>query len=814
MQSLRSAVRGLTRRPAFAAVAILTLALGIGANAAIFSVVDSVLLRPLPYPDPDRIVMPWEFSEEVRQRVGFDRLPSSGGDFVDYLTRQTTFERFASMRTEQVNLTGDGEPERIGAVRVSAQFFDVLGVQPVIGRTFVPGDESRERLVLVAHGLWQRRFGSDPGVSGRVILMNGEPATIIGVLPSWFRFPAAGELPEAFGFSQDPVVWSLDVLTPEQRRKRIGKSFALIGRLKPGVSARAAQDDLAAIAADIARESPATNAGWTVRVISLREQLVGSVRPALVALFTAVGLVLLIACANVANLLLVRAAARQREVCVRFALGAPRSALIAQMMVESLVLSALAGAAGLVVAWWTLQALLTMMPSTLPGLAQAGLDWRTAAFTGALSLATGLAFGIFPAMHCTRHDPALGLREGSRGTVGGRRAQRTRNTLVVVEVALAAMLLIGSVLLVQTFVRVSRVETGFRSEGILTMEIALPKTAYTPSASAAFFETLLARLSALPGVEDGGVTSGVPLSGRENLALVTIEGRPRAEPGQEIISDYRVVSPGYFRVLGIPLVDGSPLPDEPRPDGPRLILINERMARAWWPGQSPLGRRLKIASYDQDAPWHTVTGVVGDTRYTALESALRPQVYVHHLQEPHEQMAVVLRSAGDPAALAAPARAAVAAIDRNQPVARVRTMQDVVNTSVAGRRFHMSLVGVFAALAVLLSVVGLYAVVSFSVAERSQEMGLRLALGAKPSNLMALVLTEGLTLVGAGIVLGVGAAFLLTGLLQTQLFGVSARDSATFVVAPAILFAAGVLGCLAPARRAMRVDPAIALRAD
>jgi putative ABC transport system permease protein len=814
MHSLRSAVRGLRRRPAFAAVAILTLALGIGANAAIFSVFDTVLLRPLPYPEPERIVMPWEFNEEIRQRLGFDRLPSSGGDFIDYLTRQTTFQSFASMRTEQVNLTGAGEPERIGAVRVSAEFFEVLGVQPVVGRTFVPGDDRRERLVLIAHGLWQRRFASDPGVSGRVILLNGEAATVIGVLPPWFQFPAAGELPEAFGFSLNPVVWSLDVLTPEQRRLRGGKSFALIGRLKPGVSASAAQQDLAAIAADIAREAPRTNAGWTVRVISLREQLVGSVRPALIVLVTAVGFVLLIACSNVANLLLVRAAARQRELCVRSALGAPRSTLMMQMLVESLVLSTLAGAAGLVIAYWMLRALLTMLPSTLPALAQAGLDWRVLAFTGAISLATGLAFGIVPAQQCTRYDTAEGLREGARGTIGGRKAHRMRNALVVLEVALAVMLLIGSVLLIQTFLRLTRVQTGFRTDGILTMEIALPKLAYPPPRASAFFETLLNRLSMLPGVEDAGVTSGLPLSGRENFAPVTVEGRPRAEPGQEIISDYRVVTPGYFHVLGIPLVDGDPLPVEPRPDGPRLILINEMMARTWWPAQSPLGHRLKIASFEQNAPWHTITGVVGDTRYTGLESALRPQVYVHHLQDPNEQMAVVLRTTGDPMALVMPARSAVSAIDQNQPVARVRTMEEVRSTSVAGRRFHMFLVGLFAALAVMLSVVGLYAVVSFSVAERIQEMGLRLALGARPSNIMALVLADGLKLVATGIFIGVGGALLLTGLLETQLFGISARDTVTFVVAPTILFAAGLLGCLVPARRAMRIDPAIALRSE
>jgi predicted permease len=437
------------------------------------------------------------------------------------------------------------------------------------------------------------------------------------------------------------------------------------------------------------------------------------------------------------------------------------------------------------------------------------------AFTAVVSLATGLTFGVVPAFQCTKHDTAEGLREGARGTVGAsRKAHRTRNALVVIQVALAAILLIGSVLLIQTFVHLTRVKTGFRSDGILTMEIALPKLAYPSPRAAAFFEALLDRLSALPGVEEAGVTSGLPLSGRENLLLVTVEGRERPEPGQEIISDYRVVNPGYFRVLGIPLVDGNPLPAQARPDGPRLILINEMMSRTWWPALTPIGRRLKLVSYDQEAPWYTITGVVGDTRYTALDTAFRPQVYVHHAQDPNEQMAVVVRTAGDPTALALPARAAVIAIDPNQPVARVRTMEEVLSTSVSGRRFHMSVVGVFALLAVALSVVGLYAVVSFSVAERIHEMGLRLALGARPSNLMTLVLTEGLKLVGAGIIIGVVVALLLTSLIETQLFGISGRDTATFVVASTILLAAGVLGCLAPARRAMRVDPADALRSE
>jgi len=789
----------------------MALALGLGANAAIFRVIDGVLLQPLPYPEADRILMPWEFSADIQQRLGFDRLPSSAADFLDYYSGNRTFERFASMRTEQLNLTGRGEPERIGAVRVSAEFFEVLGVQPVVGRSFQMGDEGRDRVVLIAHSLWRRSFGSDPGVSGRVVSLNGEPATILGVLPDWFRFPAAGELPQGFGFSLSPLVWTLDVLTPEQRRNRGGKSLALIGRLKRGVTASDAQADLAKIAADIARDFPGTNAGWTIRVMTLREQLVGSLRPALIALLTAVGLVLLIACANVANLLLVRTTARQREICLRYALGAPRSTLVWASLAESLLLAGAGGLAGLGIAWWMLRALLTMAPASLPAAAQAGLDWDVLVFTVVLSLVTGVLFGAVPAWHGTRYDTADGLREGSRGMVGGRGAARTRNALVVFEVALAVTLLIGSVLLVQTFVRLIHVNTGFRTDRILTMEIALPKTAYTPARASTFFVSLIERLAALPGVEAAGLTSGVPLSGSENLLPVTAEGQPRPQPGHEIISDYRVITAGYFEALGIPLLEGDSI--QPSPDAPR-VWINQTMARSAWPGRPAVGRRLKLTNYDRDAAWYTVAGVVGDTRYTGLDRALRPQVYVYFTQDPKEQMAIVLRSYGDPSLLVASARQAVQSLDPNQPIARVRTMEQIVTTSVANRRFQMALIGVFAVLAVALAVVGLYAVVSYSVAERIHEMGLRLALGARPANLVALVLGEGLRLVMLGLAIGIGAALVLTRFLETLLFGVDARDTITFLLAPAVLLGAALLGCLAPARRAMRVDPAVALRGE
>jgi putative ABC transport system permease protein len=814
MHTLRVAIRALSRRPGFAAVAVLTLALGIGANTAIFSVIDAVLLRPLPYPDADRIVTPWEYSADVHQRVGFDRLPSSPADFTDFQARQTSLEHFASVRGERVNMTGGGEPERVGGVRVTPAFFDVLGVRPILGRTFLPEDAGQVRMVLIAQSLWERRFGSDPGICERTIFLDGEPARVVGVLPRWFGFPSVGEVPEGFGFSASPVIWTLDILTPEQRRNRGGKSRVLIGKLKPGVSIEQAEADLAAIAADIAREFPRSNAGWTVRVIPLREQIVSRVRPALMVLLTAVGFVLFIACANVANLLLVRATTRQRELTIRSALGATRARLIRELLTESLVLAALAGVAGLVIGWWTLHALLLADPASLPALATARVDLRVVAFTFLIALGTGVAFGLVPALQATRGDAAVGLRDGARGIVGGGRAHRIRNGLVVVEVALAVLLLVGVALLVQTFLRVTRVPTGFSADRVLTMEITLPKAAYQGVAVAAFFETLVERLSALPGVEAAGATSGLPLSGHENLVLVTIAGAPPPEPGREIIADYRVITPRYFAALQVPLRQGEGLPRQVPSDDTRPAVINETMARTCWPGQSPLGRRIKLAAYEQDAPWYTVVGVVGDTRDSGLDSALRPQVYVHLRNGLSDQMAIVVRTSGDPMALAAPARAAASAIDTKQPVARIRTMDQVIQTSVANRRFHVFLVGMFAALAVTLSLVGLYAIVAYSVAERMHELGVRVALGARPADLLTLVLTVVLKLVAGGIVLGLAAAFVLTRFLEALLFGVHARDAATFVLVPFMLLAVAMLGCLIPARRAMRVDAAVALRSE
>lgn len=814
MQAARAGVRSMVGRPALTAVSVLTIALGIGANTAIFSLVDSLLLRPLPYPDFDRIVLPWEYSAEIHQQLGFDRMPSSAADFTDFQARQTTFEHFGSVRAERVNLTGAGEPERVGAVRVSLEFFDVLGVRPVAGRTFIPEDASHPRTVVIAESLWQRRFGSDPQLVGGTIVLNGEPARVVGVLPRSFSFPSVGDVPDVVGFSFAPVIWTLDVLTPFQKQNRGGKSWVLVGKLKSGVSIEQAERDLGIIAADIARDFPRSNSGWTVRVVSLREQLVSRVRPGLIVLLAAVGVVLLIACANVANLLLIRATTRRRELAVRGALGATRARLVGGLLAESLLLAAVAGLAGLLVGKLALTGLVLVAPPSLPALAAAAVDLRAVAFTALVSLLTGLVLGIVPALQAAQTSTVDGLRDGARGTVGSRRGRRIRNALVVLEVGLAVVLVIAMSLLLQTFLRLTRVSPGFSADRVLTLEIALAGSAYAGQAVAVFFETLVDRLSALPGVEAVGATSGLPLAGQEYLVQITRAGEPRPEPRQEMVADYRAVTPGYFAALQVPLLQGTGIPEQSGSGSTPVVVINEMMARTSWPGQDPLGRQIKLTAYEQDAPWHTVIGVVGDTRLTGLDQALRPQVYVDYRQAPSARMAIVLRASGDPMAFAAPARAAVSAIDADQPIAQVRTLRQVIDASVSARRFYVLVVVAFAVLAVTLALVGLYAVVAYSVVERRDELGIRAALGARPADLLTLVLTDGLKLVSAGIAVGVLAAFLLARFLENMLFGVHARDASTFVAVAAMLLVVSMLGCAVPAWRAMRIDPATALRSE
>lgn len=814
MHDFRTAIRALGHRPGLTAIAVLTIALGIGANAAIFAVADAALFKPLPYTRSDRLVVVWGFSADVQQRTGLDRLPWSPGDVDDFISRNRTFARMAWVRADRVNLSGQEDPERIGAVRVSRAFFDIFGVQTVHGRTFVDADAEAGRVVVIGEGLWRRRFNRNPAILTTAILLNGQPASVVGVLPEWFRFPGAGDLSHGLGYTLDPEIWTLDVLQPAVRRSRAGKSFSIVGRLHDYTSIAGAAADLGGIAYDIGRQFPASNAGWTVALVPLREQLVGSVRPALLVLLGTVGVLLLIGCVNVANLLMARAAARQREVCVRQALGADRGRLVRELLVESTLLGVAAGAVGMLIAWWVLRIVLAMLPTEIPVLATAGLDWRGLVFIAALSVVCGLAFGIVPALAATRCDVGTALRETSRGAVGTRIGTRMRSVLVMVEVAAAVVLLVAAVLLAQTFVRLARVDPGFASAGLLTAEVMLPRLQYPGERAAVFFESLIARLTAVPGIGSVAASSAIPLAGPENLRQVTIEGRPRPEPGEEIIADYRAVSSEYFRTMGIPLIRGELLTtDLAATERPSLVISNT-MAERWFRGEEAVGRRMKLTSYDQSGPWFTIVGVVGDTRHTALELDLRPQVYVHHGSDPYQQMTLVLRTTADPNGYAPLVRSAVTALDRNQPVARMRTMEAIVAQSIARQRFTMFLVTVFAGLALLLAVVGLLAVVSQSVAERTRELGVRLALGASPRGLLRLVLSESLRLVAAGILVGLVAALGATRFMESLLFGVSAYDPLTFLAVPCLLLATASVGCLVPAYRAMRVDPMVTLRAE
>jgi putative ABC transport system permease protein len=813
MRDLGTALRALGKRPGFTLVAIVTLAMGIGSNIAIFSVVDAALVRPLPFPQADRLAVVWGYSAEVQQRTALDRLPWSPGDVDDFINRSSAFQNLTWVRADRVNLTGVDEPERLAAVRVGRHFFDAFRVQAHHGRTFVDDDIATARVVVIAESLWRRRFAADPGILTRTIPLNGTPHAVVGVMPDWFRFPAIGDLPQGLGFAGTPEVWTLDVLTPEMQRTRQGKSFVLLGRLRDGVTIQAAATEAGGIADTIARDFPGFSAGWTVRLLTLREQLVGAMRPALLVLLTAVGFLLLIACANVANLLLVRASARQREVCVRQALGAERHQLIRQLLTESIVLGLLAGIAGLGAAWYLLRGVQLLLPSGFPVLASASIDPRVVLFALLLSISTGLLFGLAPAMQTTRLDVCEGLREGARGTVGGRRARRTRNVLVAGEVASALVLVLAAVLLLQTFVRLINVDPGFSSTGVLTAEIALPRGQYSGSRAPQFFDELLQRMAAVPGIEAAAASSSIPLAGSENLRQITIEGYAKPAPGQEIIADYRVVTSDYFRAMGIPFINGEQL-QVPGENAEPSVVISRTMADTWFRGQNPIGRRMKLTRFDQNGPWFTIGAVVGDTRHTGLDATPRPQVYVNHRSDPFTQMVVVLKTTSDPATYAPLVRTAVHVSDGNQPVGRIRTMSAILDDSIARQRFTMFLVATFAGLALVLALVGLYAVVSHSVAERLPEMGLRMALGASPGNLVRMVLTESMRIVLAGIAFGLVVAFVVMRALETLLYGVRAYDPLTFILVPLLLLAAALAGSLLPARRATRVDPMVVLRTE
>jgi putative ABC transport system permease protein len=804
-RNFRYAGRSLLQNPGFALVAVVTLALGIGANTAIFSVADALLLRPLPYAHPDRLVLVYATDANAAGTVQpFSFLRAT---FLSEKSR--SFSGFAPFTSDSFNLTGIGDPEQLSAARVGWNFFDVLGVRPAIGRTFLP-DEDRpgaKAVCLISHALWTRAFAARADIAGQNIMLDATPYTIIGVLPGGFRFAPLEESVDVWA----PRVFDLNISTPAQVRAGLGFLTA-VARLAPGIGARQAQAEMDILDRQYKRENPRmpdAHPGQAIRAQDLQEQTVSNVRVAVLILCGAVGLLLLIACANVAALLLSRGLARRKEIAIRAALGAGRAALIGQLLAESVVLAAAGGVLGIAFGAWGTPALAAMGRGNLPRVEEIGIDWRVMAFTAALSLLTGLLFGLLPALQLSGQDLNPVLRAEGRGSAGSRRRNRLQRALVVGQVALSMVLLVGAGLLIRSFVRLRQVDGGFDARNVLTMRIALPPARYPQGPRmAVFYDEAVKRVAALPGVQSAAVCSALPVR-PVRFSPVLVEGQDEIPLAARPIMAIQMVSPAYFRTLRVALRQGREFTEGDKADAPLVAVVNETLVRRFWLHENPIGKRLMIGRMVQPTE---VVGVVADVTNLSLTAAPEAEVYLPFPQRPWASMNLILRTAGDPRHWAEAVRVAVASVDRDQPVTALNTMEEVLAESTAQQRFSVFLLGVFSAAALVLAAVGLYGAIGYSVAERTREMGIRMALGATKSDILRAIVGQGLALALAGLAIGTVAALALTRLMSGLLFQVSAADPASFA-ASALLFAAiAALASYLPARRATRVDPTEALR--
>lgn len=811
-QDLRLALRTMVRQPGFSAVALLTLALGIGANVAIFSVVDAVLLEPLPYAEPERLVMAWN------SRPDQERATVAPADFLDWREQTTRFEGLAAFAGVQFNMAGEGAPELVRGASVSRGFFEVLGVQPLLGHTFGMGEPSARQVVL-GHGLWVQRFGGDRNILGREVRLNGTAYEVVGVMPPSFDWPAV--TPMNADAAQGPRLWVPAVhrdvpqlgsnAAQDTSTWRDGSYLRVVGRLRPGVTREQASEELAAIARRLEEAFPDTHARLGVRLVPLREQFVGNVRPLLWVMLGAVGFVLAIACTNVASLFLARAVSRRREFAVRAALGAGRGRLVRQVLTESLVLGAVAGVLGVLLAAWGVDGLVALSPANLPRLGAVEVDGRVLAFAACISLLTGVFFGLLPALQVSGVRLAGVLKQGGGAVTAG--AGRLRGGLVAAEVALAVVLLIGAGLLLRSFLELHAVEPGFRPEGVLTWRVSLSPTEYVgDERKAAFFSQLLEQVRALPGVTSAGAVLSLPLGGDDIRMGLGIEGRPPPDPAERRSPGFQLVSPGYLATLGIPLRGGRDFTSLDTAATEKVVLLNAEAARQYWPGENPVGQRVRVGS--EDGPWRTVVGVVGDVHQGGPSAGVRPEVYIPFTQWTFSFMSFALRTEGDPAALVPMVRAAVQRLDADQPLSDVHTLEAVVHEALARPRFLSLLVGLFASAALLLAAVGLSGVIAYTVRQRTRELGIRLALGARPGDVQGLVLGQGLVLAGVGVVVGLGVAWGLSRWMASLLFEVSTTDPLTFGGLALLVLAVSALATWLPARRAARLDPLIALRGD
>jgi putative ABC transport system permease protein len=801
-QDLRYGARMLMKKPGFTIIAVLALALGIGANTAIFSVVNGVLLRPLPYADSSRLAVLWGTQPKLDLKV----LPNSGPDFVDWKNQNTTFERLAAFEEASFNLAGEGEAERVESAAVSADLFTLLGVQPQTGRSFNSDEEKsgHNKVAVLSYRLWQRRFGANPNLVGQPIALNGEGYTVVGVMPANFRFPEGNKTID---------VWVPLVADTELMNQRGHRDLLVVGRLKQGVTLAQAQTEMSVIANRIAQQYPGSNEDWGVSVVSLQKQVTAAIEPALLVLFVAVGCVLLIACANVANLSLARAATRQKEVAIRLALGASRGRLVRQFLTESMLLAVLGGALGLLLAFWGVDALVSLLPEDVPRVDMIGVDRYVLGFTLLVSLVTGVLLGLVPAQQATKPDLTEALKEGRKSLMAISPRNRVRSLLVISEVALALVLLIGAGLMLKSFRQLQKVDPGFNPQNVLTMQIALPELKYEEEKQQAiFFHQLLERVESLPGVVSAGISTNLPFR-EDSQSDFNIEGRPEPETVRDaLIASNGSVSPNYFRAFGIPVLKGRAFTEQDTADSMPVAVINETLARRYWPNEDPLGKRLRLGAEEDGAPLCTIVGIVGDVRHYDLDKQPNAELYFPYQQQPKPSMSLVVRTASDPLKIIAAVRNEVQAIDREQPVYNVVTMESRLTESIASRRLSVMLLGIFAVLALVLASVGIYGVVSYSVTQRTHEIGVRMALGAQARDVLRLVVGQGMLIALIGVAVGLTGAFALTRLMSSLLYGVSATDPLTFVVISLTLSLVALVACYLPARRAMKVDPMVALR--
>ncbi|HUJ24004.1 MAG TPA: ABC transporter permease [Bryobacteraceae bacterium] len=797
-KDVRYSLRMLLHNPGFTVVAVLALALGIGANTAIFSVVNSILFRSLPFRDPSTLVMVWE------KGTLNDRNVVSPANYLDWKSRNRVFGDLAAViDIFQMNLTGAGEPEEVLAGAVSANFFQMIGVQPIIGRAFLPMEDKRghDHVAILSHRLWRRRFGSDPATVGKSITLSGELHEVIGILPPDFAWN-----------NRQTDVWVPYVFDPgRDYRATSGRYMSAVGRLKPGVTPQRAQAEMSGIARDLEREYPQFNKNWGVNLVPLHEQSVGDIRRALLVLMAAVGFVLLIACVNVANLLLAKAAGRHREIALRAALGAGRWRIVRQLLTESALLAAVGGLLGLALATWGAQALVALAPSNIPRLSEIGVDRTAYGFTFLVSMGTAILFGLAPALSISKANLIDALKEAGRSSTGGLRRHRARSLLVVAEVALALVLLIGAGLMIRSYQQLGAVKPGFNAERVLTMRLHLSGETYRQdTAVVSFFHEATERLGRLPGVSAAGAINFPPLTGLDSATTFQVPGRPDPGAGNYPVTGVRVVEPAYFRAMGIPLLRGRQFTERDTAQSPRVLIISQTLAQRFFADEDPIGKKL-IIDWGDNKP-DEIVGVVGDILHQGLDAKPEPIIYWPEARMPYNVMTMVVRTSSNPAKTAAAAVRAMHAIDPNLPVSDVREMASVMSESMARPRFNMLLLGIFAGLALALALVGIYGVIAYGVTERTQEIGIRLALGAGRGDVLRMVIRQGLLYAAAGIGTGALAALAMTRFMRDLLFGVAVADPATYAGVALVVGVTALLASCIPAWRAAKVDPMVALR--